>query len=212
MNEKVAPVISDTDPRVWDATGAVLEAGGLVVFCTESTYGIGARPDLHGEAMGRLAALKGRDSRKPFPLIAASLAAAEAYCDLSGPLGELGRALWPGPLTVAARPLGEVPAEVLSPTGTAGIRVSPHEVAQKVAALAGGVVTATSANFAGEDAARSVDDLGRLLQEVDLVIDSGPAPGAAPSTVVGWGEEGLIVYREGALPTSLLEQALKGRG
>jgi L-threonylcarbamoyladenylate synthase len=85
-------------------------------------------------------------------------------------------------------------------------------VAQKVAALAGGVVTATSANFSGEDAARSVDELGGLLQEVDLVIDSGPAPGAPPSTVVGWGDAGLIVYREGALATSLLQQALKGRG
>ena len=212
MKETVTSIISDTDPRVWDVTRAVLEAGGLVVFCTESTYGIGARPDLQGEAMGRLATLKGRDSRKPFPLIAASLEAAEAYCDLTGPLGELGRGLWPGPLTVAARPLGEVPAQVLSPTGPAGIRVSPHEVAQKVAALAGGVVTATSANFAGDDAARSVDDLGGLLQEVDLVIDSGPAPGAAPSTVVGWGEEGLIVYREGALATGLLRQALKERG
>lgn len=208
MAENPCNLLHIDSPGVWEVTRKTLRDGGLVAFCTESTYGIGASLSAGAGAMERLAALKGRDGTKPFPLVGASAEVIEALCELPSALRTLGRRYWPGPLTVAGVPRAPVPSEVLSAGGTVGIRVSSHPVAKQVAALAGGVVTATSANYGGMQPAKSVAELGDLMGEVDLVLDSGPALGGPPSTVVGWGNTGLVIYREGALSTSLLLETL----
>jgi len=205
-------IIKTDSPEVWEVTKKTLAAGGLVLFCTESTYGIGAALGAGPEVMERLASLKGRDGQKPFPLVGASVEIVEEFCALPQALQILGRACWPGPLTVAGCPRGSVPPQILSPVGTVGVRVSSHPVARRVAELAGGIVTATSANLAGHLPARSVEELGSLAEAVDLILDSGLAPGGPPSSVVGWDEQGLVVYREGALRTGVLEGILKSAG
>ena len=188
--------------------GAALADGRLVVFPTETVYGLGASA-VRAEAVEALSRVKERDAAKPFTLHLASPDEAEAH---AGPLPRVARRLaqktWPGPLTLVVpdrRPAdGRRPDLVETAVyrnGTVGLRCPDHAVGAAILSAAGAPVVATSANLRGQppphNAAEALHDLqGR----VDLVVDAGPTPLANPSTVVRVREdETYDVLREGAI-------------
>jgi len=165
----------------------VLEGGGLVVFPTDTVYGLGvsaARPD----AIERLYALKGRDRSKPLVRLVQNARAAESAGGRDVPpwprlARKLARAYWPGPLTIVVR--GQ------------SFRVPAHQVARALAARV--ELLATSANRSGCAAAcTAAEAIEALGAGVDLVLDGGRAAGA-PSTVVRADGERAEVLREGAV-------------
>ncbi|MBI5523074.1 MAG: threonylcarbamoyl-AMP synthase [Desulfarculus sp.] len=183
----------------------VLAEGGLVIYPTETLYGIAADYRNDG-ALARLVVLKGRDGAKPFPLILASPDEVDSLALAIPPQArELMARFWPGPLTLvlAARP-GLSP-RLLSPEGGVGLRVSSHPVAAGLAAGLGRAITATSANLAGQPPASRVEDLApALLAGVDLVLDAGPTPGGPPSTVLDARAWPPKVLRQGAITIQAL--------
>lgn len=192
--------------RFRDAAAA-LSSGGLVVFPTETFYGLGARVTDAGLARAQDA--KGREPNKPIALIAATLADVMAFAPLEGPLATLAAAFWPGPLTLLVRPHAPVPSGVAGPDGTVGVRVSPHETAREVARLAGGLVTATSANLAGGQPIVRIDDLDATLRaRVDVILDGGTCPGGAPSTLVGFRDGTAVIIRDGAISRAQIAEVL----
>ncbi|MBI4798132.1 MAG: threonylcarbamoyl-AMP synthase [Desulfarculus sp.] len=193
------------DPAALARAAGVLAGGGLIVYPTETLYGIAA-DYRSAAALERLAALKGRQANKPFPLILAHAAEAEALAVAIPPQAhDLMDRFWPGPLTLvlSARP-GLHPL-LLSDQGGVGVRVSSHPVAAGLARALSRAVTATSANLAGRPAASRVEDLASaLVAGVDLVLDAGPTPGGPPSTVLdcrGWPPR---LLRAGALSLQAL--------
>lgn len=196
------------DARRADAvarTIAVLAAGGVVAFPTDTVYGLAAslaRP----EALRRVYRVKGRPGDKPLPVLLGDRAALGVVAAEVEPRVErlLGR-WWPGPLTVVLPAHDGLPPEVIGPGRTVGVRVPDHALARAVIAGAGGALAVTSANRSGApaatEAAQVVADLGSAL---DLVLDGGPATGGVASTVVAVGGGELAVLREGALPTAAL--------
>ncbi|MFH1058111.1 MAG: L-threonylcarbamoyladenylate synthase [Pseudomonadota bacterium] len=188
------------DPVVLAQAAAVLAGGGVVAFPTETLYGL-AVDYRNGVALQRLAALKGRDAAKPFPLILARAAEAGALAMAIPPQA---RALmarhWPGPLTLvlAARP-GLHP-RLVSAEGGVGLRLSPHPVAAGLARALGRAITATSANPGGRPAVSRAADLDpELVRGVDLVLDAGPTPGGPASTVLDCQEWPPRLLRAGAV-------------
>jgi len=186
-------------PALLRRAAEVLRGGGLVVFPTETFYGIAA-DTANPKALERLAALKGREAGKAFGLI---LAAAGEADRLAAAITPAARGLmarhWPGPLTLvlAARP-GLHPSLVLA--GGVALRVSPHPVAAGLAAALGRAVTATSANPAGGRPPASLAELDPVIAEgVDLILDAGPTPGGPASTVADARGERPVVLREGAV-------------
>ena len=189
---------------------AVIDQGGLVVFPTESFYGLAANPR-DPDAVARLVAAKGRGASKAIPLIAATVGHVRAIGDLPPAAVKLAEAFWPCPLTMAIEPRAAWPAAILGGTGTVGVRVSDHEVARRLAAAAGGLITATSANHAGAPPVTAVDDLDRqLVAGTQLIVDSGLCGGGAPSTVVGFDGDRVTVLRSGAVDLNALK-AVVGR-
>jgi L-threonylcarbamoyladenylate synthase len=189
------------------AAALVLHRGGLVIFPTETFYGLAAAPELEA-AVATLVRLKARDL-KAIPLIAGSSAAALRLGPIDAALAPAWRALWPGPLTVVLTPTLPLPAAILGDTGTVGVRVSAHPLARALAAAAGGLVTSTSANLKGQPAAQSVAALDpKLVAEVDLVLDAGACPGGAPSTVLGLRQGRPAIFRSGAISTHVLASLL----
>lgn len=187
-------------PPVWRAStrgavrraGGVLREGGLVVFPTETVYGLGVRAG-DPSARRRLALTKERDGRKPFQILAADLRAVRSLCPEMPPVAlRLARRYWPGPLTLVVR---------RGRGAWVGIRVPDHPVARRLLREAGGVAVATSANLAGGrpalTAAEAVQSLG---SRVDFVLDGGPARCGAPSTVVKVARDGWQLLREGVIP------------
>jgi L-threonylcarbamoyladenylate synthase len=180
---------------------ALLRAGGLVCFPTETTYGLAVDIRLPG-ALARLVALKGRDPRSPFALIAPGVAAARA---LAAPWPAAAEALasahWPGALTLVLPARPDLPAEIVGPGGGVGVRVSSHPWASALAAAVGGCITATSANPAGAPPAEDADAARAYFGDrVDLYLDAGACPGGPASTVVAVQPDGsLRTLRAGAV-------------
>lgn len=180
---------------------ACLRAGGVVIYPTETFYGLGtlaSRPD----ALARLAAAKLRPPGKALPLIAADVAQVEEVARLASPVARrLAERFWPGPLTLvlpAARTLDEV---LTAGAGGVAVRVPGSEVARALAVDAGGALVSTSANLSGEPPpTRPADVSVALAARVDLILDGGQTPGGLPSTVVSLLEDGLQLVRPGAVP------------
>jgi L-threonylcarbamoyladenylate synthase len=182
-----------------------LQDGGIVVIPTDTVYGVAARSDVSG-AEDRIYQLKGRDRKKPLPLLAADLGAVQAYGARIGPLERrLADRFWPGPLTIILKVDG----------GTEGFRVPDHPVAVELIRAAGGTLRVTSANLSGEPPALTADEAVKSLGDgVDAVVDAGRTPGATPSTVVAIeGDEEawtLNVLRDGVISRAELESVLNG--
>jgi L-threonylcarbamoyladenylate synthase len=166
---------------------AVLAAGGIVAYPTETVYGLAADPT-RDDAVAAIFAAKGRSGGEALPLIATDVAAAARVAAAwSDTLARLAEAFWPGPLTliVALRP-GAVAAGVSAGRSTVAVRVSSHPIARALAACApSGLITATSANRSGSPSlSTAADVVAALGPVVPIVVDAGRAPGGLASTIV----------------------------
>jgi tRNA threonylcarbamoyl adenosine modification protein (Sua5/YciO/YrdC/YwlC family) len=186
-----------SDP-VADAVAA-LRAGSLVVFPTDTVYGIAAHPGRPG-ATERLFAAKGRPRDLELPVLAPDLAGARAVADLD-PRGErLAVRFWPGALTlVAPRASGSAGWDLGGDPTTVGVRVPRHPLALAVLAVTGPLAV-TSANRSGEPTPADGEDVVAVFGErVDVyLLDDAPLAGAA-STVVDLAHGEATVLRAGAL-------------
>jgi len=193
-----------------EAAAAVLRRGGIVVYPTETLYGLGARAD-DGPALERLARAKLRPEGKPLPLIAADLAQVERVAVLAGAAARVAARLWPGPLTLVLPARAGVHPAITAGTGTVGVRIPGSEVARVLAAAAGAPLVSTSANPSGGPPPSTVAALApSLVEAVDHVLDGGPTPGGAPSTVVEIGPDGSVrVLRAGAVEVDRVVEAAR---
>jgi L-threonylcarbamoyladenylate synthase len=175
--------------------------GGLVALPTDTLYGLAADP-FRADAVGRLCAAKGRPADQALPLIAADTAQIAAHLGRLPPVGErLAEKYWPGPLTLLIAAPPALAAAVSAGTGRVGVRVPAHEIARAICRGVGKPVTATSANRSGQPATADPAEVERTLGAmVDLLIDTGLAPGGAPSTIVDVTGPTPTLVRGGAVP------------
>ena len=183
-----------------DEAAAVLRAGGLVAFPTETVYGLGANA-CSAEAVAGIFAAKGRPADNPLIVHVESLAAAEAVTAWISPLAEqLAERWWPGPLTLVLEADPSLPRATTGGLATVAVRVPAHPVALALLRAAGVPVAAPSANRSGRPSPTSAqhvaDDLGSV---VDVIVDGGPAQVGLESTVVDARGERPVVLREGAV-------------
>ncbi|CAO0821474.1 L-threonylcarbamoyladenylate synthase [Desulfarculales bacterium] len=208
---KLPPIIQLTplnpDPALLAQAAQVLEGGGLLVFPTETLYGIAVDYRNSG-ALARLAGLKGREAAKPFLLILASPDEVDPLAlAIPTQVRKLMDRFWPGPLTLVLTARPGLSPRLLSSDGGVGMRVSSHAVAGGLARALSRAITATSANLAGQPAANRVQGLDpALLAGVDLLIDAGPTPGEPASTVLDCRAWPPRLLRQGAL--SLMQLSL----
>jgi L-threonylcarbamoyladenylate synthase len=188
------------DPEVIQSAAAWVRAGGLVVYPTDTFYGLAADP-FSDCAVADLFDAKGRDERVAIPIIAADVPAVEARATGWTPLvSALARRFWPGPLSLVLEAPSGLAAAVHAGLGTVAVRVPNHPVARALAAAAGGFVTATSANRSGQPSVQAVGDLDAIAVDPRvLVVDAGPTPGGAPSTIVDVRTGTPHLIREGAI-------------
>jgi L-threonylcarbamoyladenylate synthase len=199
---RVDPVAPDE--RLVREAARVLRRGGLVAFPTETFYGLAAAA-LDAAAVRRIFALKARPTSMPLLVL---LDARSTLRHVVEDVPERARALmdrhWPGPLTLVFRAAPHVPTELTAGTGTIGVRVPDHRVARVLVAQLGLPVTAPSANPTGAAPPTTADAvLAHFGAALDLVLDGGPTPGGAPSTVVDVTVDPPRVIRQGAITLSL---------
>jgi L-threonylcarbamoyladenylate synthase len=191
---------SDPEPGALQRAAAVLGAGGLVAFPTETFYGLGAAA-LDAGAVRRVFRAKGRQETKPLLVLVDSPAMVQMVAvEVPAAARRLMAQHWPGPLTLVLRAGPAVPDEVTAGTGTVGVRVSSHPVARGLVRALAGPVTAPSANPSGaEPPTTAAAVLGYFEGVIALVLDGGPTPGGPPSTVLDLTVEPARVIRQGAV-------------
>jgi len=185
----------------------VLRAGGVVLYPTDTLYGLGAHA-FSDEAVAKVYAIKGRDEKKPVHCVVANLAMVEKYAEVNELARSLAEKFLPGPLTLILKKNQEFTTGIAKEIETIGIRIPKNDYCLALARAFGSPYTTTSANVAGAASERSVAgivaQLGERAAMIDLAIDAGELPEALPSTVVDVSEGDIRVLREGAVPAQAL--------
>ncbi|MBL8545496.1 MAG: threonylcarbamoyl-AMP synthase [Hyphomonadaceae bacterium] len=191
------------------ARGAeVLRAGGLVVFPTETVYGVGADAT-NPHAVARIFAAKGRPQFNPLISHVLSLADAERHGELHPVARALAEKFWPGPLTIVVPRHADSPVAELACAGlaTIALRSPSHPLARDLLAAFGGPVVAPSANRSGHVSATTAAHAAADLEgAVDLILDGGPSAVGLESTIVAIDADGhATLLRPGAIGRDAIE-------
>jgi L-threonylcarbamoyladenylate synthase len=183
---------------------ALIGAGEVVAFPTDTVYGIGVHA-WNQDAVRRLYDIKERPVHKAIALLLSGLEQMAEVTDYdSSALRELAGAYWPGPLTVVV-PWRPSAGSAGQPFSTVGVRVPDHPLALALISAVGTPLATTSANLSGAPSAVSAQEVARQIGDrVALIIDGGLCPGGRDSSVVDLTTEPPTVRRVGAVPVEEL--------
>jgi L-threonylcarbamoyladenylate synthase len=202
--ERLDPV--NPDPRLIERAAALLRAGRLVAFPTETVYGLGANA-LSADAVRRIYDAKGRPEYNP---LIVHVAWAEDIAVVAETVSEealrLAEAFWPGPLTLVLPKRPEIPDAVTAGLPSVAVRVPSHPVAHALLDAAGIPVAAPSANRSTQVSPTSgAHVLKSLGDAVDLILDAGPTPVGIESTVIDMTGTTPVLLRPGTISIRELE-------
>ncbi|HEX5966477.1 MAG TPA: L-threonylcarbamoyladenylate synthase [Pyrinomonadaceae bacterium] len=184
---------------------SIIKQGGVIAFRTDTFYGLGADP-FDVAAVARIRALKGREDDKPILLLISDPGELDRLIvEPSKDFQELAARFWPGPLTIVGKANTDLPEGITAGTGTVGVRLPANETVRDLVRECGGALTATSANPAGRDPARSAEEVRNYFPEgIDLIVDGGNVTAIEPSTVVDATVSPARVVRKGAIPANVI--------
>lgn len=182
-----------------------LRDGGVLVYPTESSYGIGCRAD-DVIAVGNVFAFKERPVDKTVLILVPSVEVAKRLVKWSDKIQQLVDAHWPGQLSIVAQATAEgklLAPGVVAKDGTIALRMSPHPVAQALCEAVGPLVS-SSANKGSEPPCYTLEEIKKWLHKEDdiMILDGGDLQRKKPSTVVRVNGGELTILRDGAVEIS----------
>jgi L-threonylcarbamoyladenylate synthase len=176
----------------------IIRAGGLVVFPTETVYGLGANA-LDAAAVKKIYALKGRPATSPLIVHVSSVEQAREYAaEWSAEAEQLAHEYWPGPLTLVVPKQSVIPDEVTAGLPTVGLRMPRHPVALELLRAAGVPIAAPSANRFTQLSPTTAQHVREAFgDDTPFLLDGGPCEVGLESTVIAVTKDGLEVLRPG---------------
>jgi tRNA threonylcarbamoyl adenosine modification protein (Sua5/YciO/YrdC/YwlC family) len=193
-------------PRLINQAVALVRAGSVIVYPTDSSYALGCAIGDKG-AMERIRRIRKLDENHEFTLVCRDLAQASTYAQMDNQQYRLLRTLTPGPYTFILRATHEVPRRLQTPKRkTVGLRIPDHKIVQSLLEALGEPLMSSTLILPGEDMPMSdPEEIRQVLgKQVDLVIDGGYC-GLEPTTIVDLVEGAPIVLRAGKGDTRLFE-------
>ena len=185
----------------------IIAGGGIVAYPTETFYGLGADAT-NEKAIEKIFAVKGRNFNNPISLI---IGQADDIHPLVQDVPEAARKLmktfWPGALTIVFLAANNVSPLLTAQSGKIGLRVSSHPGAQGIVQKLKRPLTATSANLTGApECTRASEVAEQIGDKIDAIIDLGPTPGAAGSTIIDITCDPPVILREGVISRKTIEK------
>jgi L-threonylcarbamoyladenylate synthase len=182
---------------------ALLAAGEVVAFPTETVYGLGADAS-NPEAVAKIFALKGRPSDHPLIVHVADVAGLSRWGSEVPPLAlALAESFWPGPLTIIVKRSQRVPDAVTGGQDTVGLRCPSHPMAQELlrafARVGSGAIAAPSANRFGHVSPTTADHVRDEFGAGLFVLDGGACEVGLESTIVDLSRGKPVMLRPGAI-------------
>ncbi len=180
-------------PEAVSEAAGVLKRGGVVIFPTDTVYGIGALPD-NEKAIKRLFEIKKRPIDKPLQILISDLKQVDDLAvEVSGTAREMMEKYWPGPLTLIFKKKPNIPDVVTAYGPTVGLRMPDNEAVLTLIRKTG-PLAATSANLSGQPDPGSAEE---VLIDADLLLDNGACRFGEPSTVVDTTTDPPKILRKG---------------
>lgn len=200
MKSKYADLKTNEDFNKIKEAAVEIKEGKIVLFPTETVYGIGANA-LDEKAVNKIFEAKGRASDNPLIVHICNL---DMLNDLVQEIGEIEEKLinnfWPGPLTIIFNRRECIPNNVTAGLDTVGIRMPSNSVARKLIEFAGLPIAAPSANISGKPSGTKVEDIiDELDGKVDYILDAGMVDIGVESTVIRVVENRVHILRPGKI-------------
>ena len=191
---KKTPIVSinpdNPQQRLINQACEILDNGGLIVYPTDTFYGIGC--DLYNKkGIQTIYALKNRSTEKPFSFVCDSLKEISNYAIVSNYAYKTMKRLLPGPYTFILEGTRLVPKIMLSKRKTVGIRIPDNNICMKIVATFGKPIISTSAGFDSPEEIRNIYN-----SYLGMVIDGGPLS-SGPSSVISLIDDTPVIIREG---------------
>ncbi len=212
MTRIVKVEMQDTDNPALREAADIMRAGGLVVFPTETVYGLGTIAS-NQQAVLSVFTAKRRPNNTPLPVQIADISMLPLVT-LNPPDNAyiLARTFWPGPLTIVLPRNPSISDAVTAGNNTVGVRIPDHAIMLQILKELKAPAVATSANISGcpppTTAREAADQIG---QSVDLIIDSGPCQIGASSTVISLSGADINILRQGSVTLEELTQTLNAK-
>ncbi len=200
----------EKDKAILEEAGQIIRDGGLVVFPTETVYGIGAN-GLDADACRSIYTAKGRPSDNPLILtVPDQAAAANVAAEISPTAKKLMKKFWPGPLTIIFPRQPQVPDAATGGLDTVALRCPDHEVCRAFLRCAGVPVAGPSANLSTRPSPTTASEVMHDMDgRVDMVIDGGPCHIGVESTIIECtGEDRVTILRPGGVTIDMLKEVV----
>ncbi len=183
----------------------VMRRGGLVIYPTETCYGIGADAT-NAQSIKRVYKVKKRPRHKPISILVSDLKMIEKYGKITKEIRFLVKKFLPGPLTIITQTSKSLPG--IPSRKEIGFRISSHPVASELVKKMDSPITTTSANLSGEPPIYKISDIiKKFYGKVELILDSGDLPRKKPSTIIHVKKRKIL--REGSLPGKTIIKELE---
>ncbi|MDD5430620.1 MAG: L-threonylcarbamoyladenylate synthase [Candidatus Pacebacteria bacterium] len=165
----------------------IIKSGGVVVYPTDTVYGLGANAG-NGQAIEKIFRIKKRPETNPLILIAAGIEMAEKFAQIDAETEKILSVIWPNPVTVILKNKGNLPAAVTAGQATVALRVPDFELARYLSEKSGMPLISTSANISGMPpavkSAQVIDYFEKQEYRPDLFLDAGDLSERIPSTIL----------------------------
>lgn len=200
----------EKDKEILEKAGKIIRDGGLVVFPTETVYGIGAN-GLDSKACRSIYAAKGRPSDNPLILTVPDQEAARQVAAVITPTAQkLMDTFWPGPLTIIFPRKDCVPDAATGGLDTVALRCPDHAICHEFLKCAGVPVAGPSANLSTKPSPTTAEQVLRDMKgRVDMIIDGGPCKIGVESTIVECtSDNGVTILRPGGVTVEMLQEVV----
>jgi L-threonylcarbamoyladenylate synthase len=196
-------------PENFASAVEALKLGHVIVFPTETLYGLGADA-LNDAAVQKVFQLKGRDPGNPIPVLVADQEMLRTLvAKVPTTAQKLMNRYWPGPLTLVLPGRKKIPKPLCNPEGGVGVRISSQPIATLLVNALGRPLTATSANPSGKEPARTLRQAKNYFtHRVEVFVDGGRLTSKSGSTVVEVMEDSIKIIREGEIEAYQLDKFL----
>jgi tRNA threonylcarbamoyl adenosine modification protein (Sua5/YciO/YrdC/YwlC family) len=182
--------------RYLRAAADLLRDGGLLIYPTDSVYGLGCNL-FNKNAVEKIYQIKGNDKRRLLSFICPDLKGISEYAYVSNAAYRVMRHLLPGPYTFILNATREVPRILLEKRNTVGIRVPNNVVCQALLNEFGKPIISTSASLPEQNFLSDPDEIARVFMHmVDMFLDTGPG-GIEPSTIIDFTQDEPVIVRQG---------------
>ncbi|WP_372369678.1 L-threonylcarbamoyladenylate synthase [Candidatus Uabimicrobium sp. HlEnr_7] len=190
---------TDNNKEVIAAAIEILNKGGIVIYPTETCYGVGVDAT-NQQAVNKVLEYKTKRADKALSIAVSDRKMAENYVELNNTATNLYNLYLPGPITVISRGKNKVANHVQALNGTQGIRIPDYKLIRDIVAQFGKPITATSANASYKKTPYHIDDILNNISKkqqklIGLIIDGGQLPKRKPSIVTDTTVEDLTVVR-----------------